>query len=121
MYRTWRPGGAQEAAAVLGSYNYASAGYSNPGEHEAGAQMSLEGLYQTGRRFSLAGWSADEWAKFFESAGSAASQVIGTATRAPIAQPPVAVVQTPVGGIPTWALLGLVAVGGYFLLSSRRR
>lgn len=98
MYRTWRPGGAGEATQVL-----------------AGG-----GLYQTGERFSLAGWSADEWAKFFESAGGAVSQVYGTVTSRPIAQPPVPVTATPIGGVPTWAIVGLIAVGGFFLLSRKR-
>lgn len=121
MYRTWRPGGTAPASAVLG-FPYPGYAGSQPGEVQSGDRMSLEGgLYQTGARFRLDGWSADEWANFFESAAGAASQVIGTVAGRPVAQPPTPVVATPIGGVPTWALLGLVVVGGYLLQSARRR
>jgi hypothetical protein len=114
MWNTWRPG-----APVLGAYpGYAA---SNSGEVQPDDHMMLEGMYETGRRFSLAGWSADEWARFFESAAGSASQVYATVANKPIATQPVPVVATPIGGVPTWAILGLVVVGGYFLLSARRR
>lgn len=78
-------------------------------------------LYQTGERFSMAGWTAEEWAKFFSAAGPAVSQVYGTVAQKPVAPYPVPVQQTPIGAVPTWAIVGLIAVGGFFLLSSRRR
>lgn len=121
MYRTWRPGGSPQAAAVLGAA-YPGFGYSEPGEVTRGDRMSLEGgLYQTGARFRLDGWSASEWEQFFGAAAGATSQVIGAVTNRPVAQPSVPMVATPIGGVPTWAVLGLVAVGGFLLLSARRR
>jgi len=78
-------------------------------------------LYQTGARFSLAGWSAAEWAEFFSGAAPAVSQVYGTITQKPVAPYPVPIQQTPIGGVPTWAIVAVVAVGGFLLLSGRRR
>ena len=125
MYRPWTP--ALPASGLGVNSNQSSSGgheygyYTDPGEITFADRMGLEGMYQTGRRFSLAGWSADEWGKFFESAAGAASTVYGTITSRPVATPAVPYVATPIGGVPTWALLGLVAVGGFLLLSSRRR
>lgn len=76
-------------------------------------------LYQTGSRFSLRGWSADEWAKFFTAAGQTVSQVYGTVAQRPIAQPPVPVTPTPIGGVPTWALVGGIALLGIVLVGMR--
>ena len=125
MYRAWTP--ALPASGLGVNSNQASSGgheygwYTDSGEIQAADRMQLEGMYQTGRRFSLAGWSADEWGKFFESVAGSASQVYATVANRPIATQPVPVVATPIGGVPTWAIVGLVAVGGFLLLSSRRR
>jgi MYXO-CTERM domain-containing protein len=96
VYSTWRPGTTQL------------------GGHRSG------GLYQDGSRFSLAGWSASEWETFFGGAVGAFSQVYGQITQKAAPPPPVPIVPTPIGGVPTWASVGLVAVGGLFLLSRRR-
>ena len=78
-------------------------------------------LYQTGERFSLAGWSADEWAKFFTAVEPSAAHLYGTITQQPVQQPLAPQVYTPIGGVPTWAIVGLVAVGGFLLLSRKGR
>lgn len=78
-------------------------------------------MYQTGRRFSLAGWSADEWAKFFESAGSAATSFYATVTQKPIMMQPPVQIPTPIGPIPTWAVLGVLGVGAVLLFARPAR
>ncbi len=72
-----------------------------------------QGLYQSGQRFSLAGWSADEWAKFFGVAAPAVSQVYGTIAHTPVAAIPSPVVQTPFGSVPSW--VGPAVIGGGLL------
>lgn len=80
-------------------------------------------LYQTGSRFSLQGWSAEEWATFFAAAGPAATQIYSTVTGRPAAPAPVPVQVTPIGAVPTWAIVSVAALAGFALLGlgGRRR
>ncbi len=80
----------------------------------------MGGLYQSGQRFSLAGWSADEWAKFFGAAAPAVSQVYGTIAHTPVATVPTPVVRTPVGNVPEWLVpVGIIAAIGFALTHAR--
>jgi len=78
----------------------------------------LGALYQTGSRFSLQGWTPDEWAKFFTQTEPGVAQLYGTIFNKPVAAVPVPVqtVGTPIGNVPTWGILAAIGIAGLVLL-----
>ncbi len=80
-------------------------------------------VYQSGGRFQLGGWTAQEWATFFAGAEPSLAQIVGTVTGNQVQPVPVPVqtVATPVGLVPSWGILAVVMVGGLLLLTRGQR
>lgn len=85
------------------------------------ANGTLAGMYQGAERFSLHGWSPEEWARFFGGVEPSASHLWSTIAGKPLPAYAAPQVPTPIGGVPTWALLGGLAVVAALIFSKGRR